>query len=271
MRTLLATMALACCLAGTAWAQAPAAVTVPTHMVVNLTGSSFQAASQIDAGIAGAGVNGPQHAQVGLAVNLNKSNWWNTSAAVGEVDGVYSTIYQGGPGSDSSAYLGQVNATGLGFADVLEGTVTIQPPITTGNGLVDAMLDVQLGMINVGRQIYGANANLSLKPSTAPAVGYSLNGSGWDYLAQWWNNGALEYTVDGAGDVSAAGAIQAGVVPTASLPTKCLVGRQMYASDGRKPNEAAGSGSGVPVICTLARKGGASEWASLFSGAPVAN
>ena len=191
----------------------------PTTMSVNLTGTGFQAASAINAGIIGAGVSGPGHAQVGLSVNMNKANWWTADkAAIGEEDGIYSTIYQGGQGSDSSAYLGQIVATGLGFASVLEGTVTIQPPITSGNGVVNARLDVQVGVINIGKQIYGSNYNLSLKPSGATAVGYSMNGNGWDYLAQWFNGSTEEFHVDGAGNLKAAGAVRAGVVTTASLP-----------------------------------------------------
>ena len=243
----------------------------PTSMNVNLTSTRFQAASTINAGILGAGVNGPGHAQVGLAINMNKANWWNTKAATGEVDGVYSTIYQGGRSSDTSAYLGQVTATGLGFASVLEGVVTIQPPITSGSGVVDAMLNVQLGIVNVGKQIYGSNANLILKPDDAVAIGYSMNGTGWDYMAKWYNGSALEFAVDGRGNVTALGAVQAGIVTTARLPSSCTIGQQLYASDGRKTGEAAGSGSGVPVICTASRKYGSPAWFSMFSGAEVQN
>lgn len=250
-------------------APAMAQVATPMTMSVNLTSTGFQAASTINAGIVGAGVNGPGHAQVGLAINMNKSDWWDNKAAIGEEDGVYSTIYQGGRGSDTSAYLGQVTATGLGFASVMEGTVTIQPPITSGNGVVDAMLDIQLGVINIGNQIYGSNYNLALKPGNAVAVGYSLNGNGWDYLAQWWNGSTDEFHVDGGGNMKAAGAVQAGVFATASLPRNCTAGQQLYAADGRKANETAGEGSGVPVICTATRRGYPTAWFSMWSGTAV--
>ena len=263
MRHLLITTTMFCLSAVPALAQV-------TSMSVNLTSTSFQAASTINAGIVGAGINGPGHAQVGLAVNMNKANWWTANhAAVGEEDGVYSTIYQGGQGSDTSAYLGQIVATGLGFASVIEGTVTIQPPITSGNGVVDAMLDVQVGVINIGKQIYGSNYNLALKPTGATAVGYSLNGSGWDYLAQWWNGSTEEFHVDGGGNLKAAGAVQAGVFNTARLPTNCTAGQQLYANDGRKAGEAAGNGSGVPVICTAVKRGYPTAWFSLWSGTAV--
>ena len=266
MRNMLITAAMFALSAAPAMAQSA----VPTTMSVNLTSTSFQAASTINAGIVGAGITGPGHAQVGLAINMNKANWWDNKAATGEEDGVYSTIFQGGPSSDTSAYLGQVTSTGLGFANVIEGTVTIQPPITSGNGVVDAMLDVQVGVINVGNQIYGSNYNLALKPSNGIAVGYSLNGSGWNYLAQWWNGATDEFHVDGAGNVKAAGAVQAGMVTTANLPSNCTAGQQLYAIDGRKANETAGQGSGVPVICTATRKNYPTAWFSMWSGAAVA-
>ncbi len=244
---------------------------VPTSMTVNLTSTSFQAASTINAGVIGAGVNGPGHAQVGLAINMNKANWWTNTAAVGEEDGVYSSIYQGGQGSDTSAYLGQIVATGLGYASIMEGTVTIQPPITSGNGVVDAMIDVQLGIVNIGKQIYGSNFNLSLKPAGATAVGYSMNGSGWDYLAQWFNGSTEEFHVSGIGNVKAAGSILAGQFTVASLPQNCLAGQQLYATDGRKAGEAAGQGSGAPVICTTPHRNYPTAWFSMWSGAAVTN
>ena len=265
MRNLLVTAAMFALSAAPALAQNAA----PTSMSVNLTSTGFQAAATINAGIIGAGVNGPGHAQVGMAINMNKANWWDKKAAVGEEDGVYSTIFQGGPNSDTSAYLGQITATGLGFASVMEGTVTIQPPITSGNGVVDAMLDVQIGVINVGNQIYGSNYNLALKPSNGVAVGYSLNGNGWNYLAQWWNGSTDEFHVDGAGNVKAAGAVQPGVFATARLPMNCTAGQQLYATDGRKANESAGQGSGVPVICTATRRNYPTAWFSMWSGATV--
>ena len=48
-----------------------AQATTPATMTVNLTSTSFQAASTINVGIVGAGVNGPGHAQVGLAGNMH--------------------------------------------------------------------------------------------------------------------------------------------------------------------------------------------------------
>ncbi len=243
---------------------APAVAQV-SNMSVNLTTTGFAAASTINAGIVGAGVNGPGHAQVGLKVNMNKANWWLAptapgAPAVGEEDGVYASLFQGGAGSDTSAYLGEVTATGLGFADILEGTITIQSPITTGNGVLDAVLDVQMGMINVGNQIYGANANLTLKPTGATAVGYNLNGAGWDYLAQWWNGSTDEFHVDGAGNVHANGAVQVGLFTTAALPANCTIGQQLYATDGRKTGEAAGQGSGVLVTCSQVSRNGTTAW-----------
>ena len=241
-------------------------------MSVNLTSTNYQAASTINAGIVGAGVNGPAHAQVGLAVNLNKTNWWSTNAAIGEEDGVTSTIYQGGQTSDASAYLGQVVATGLGFANIMEGVIRIQSPITSGNSsTVNGSLDIQVGVINVGQHIFGSNYNLSLKPSGATAVGYSMNGSGWDYLAQWYNAGIEVFHVTGAGNLATAGAVQTGVFTTAKLPQVCYAGQQLYASDGRKTGEVAGQGSGHPVISTAAHKGYATAWFSMWSGTAVAN
>ena len=263
MRTLFATLALVCCVAMPALAQN--ANTITTSM----NGSDFAAASTINAGILGAGINGPAHAQVGMKVNMNKADWWDTKAKAGEEDGVYATIFQGGANADSSAFLGEVTSGGLSYAGVLEGMVSIQPPVTSGNGTRTASIDVQAGVVNLGLQMYGFTSELTQKPAKGTAIATYFDGSAWDYFARWFNGSTVQFQVDGAGDVLAHGTIQPGLVVVANLPKGCVAGQQLYATDGRKAGERAGAGSGVPVVCTAATKDGPTGWVSTFSGAAV--
>lgn len=50
----------------------------------------------------------------------------------------------------------------------------------------------------------------------------------------------------------------------ANLPTSAVLGQQAWASNGRKPGEGAGSGTGVPVTWDAS-----GVWFSLYSGAAV--
>ncbi|MCQ8239558.1 glycosyl hydrolase family 28-related protein [Rhizosaccharibacter radicis] len=61
------------------------------------------------------------------------------------------------------------------------------------------------------------------------------------------------------------------IMSTAALPSGCTARQIAYASDGRKPNEASGAGSGVLVFCSPGTKGGATTWISVLSGATVTN
>jgi hypothetical protein len=47
------------------------------------------------------------------------------------------------------------------------------------------------------------------------------------------------------------------------LPAATIAGAKAFTSNGRKPNEGAGSGTGVEVFCDGA------QWISVCSGSPV--
>ena len=71
--------------------------------------------------------------------------------------------------------------------------------------------------------------------------------------------------------VTILGTTTIGGYTVAALPSGCGPGQLDYATDGRKAGEAAGAGSGVPVICTPGSKSGTPAWYSLFTGTPVVN
>ena len=75
----------------------------------------------------------------------------------------------------------------------------------------------------------------------------------------------------GVAGLAVGGPLRPGVYTVSTLPSGCTPGQLAYASDARKSGEAAGAGSGSPVICTLASKGGSAAWWSVFTDAQAVN
>jgi hypothetical protein len=68
------------------------------------------------------------------------------------------------------------------------------------------------------------------------------------------------------------GAAQLFSLTYSQLVVGCTAGQVVFVSDGRKPGEAAGAGTGSPAVCTPVSRGSATmAWYSLFSGTAVAN
>ena len=106
------------------------------------------------------------------------------------------------------------------------------------------------------------------------AIAYDANTGGganatWDYFVRFFNSGTLDMQVDGAGNLTMNGYIQAGTVTFAQLPSSCTLGQMLYVSDGRKAGEAAGAGSGVEVQCAALAKGAAAAWVPIVTATAV--
>jgi len=82
----------------------------PPTMATN----GFDAGQYIITRALGSGVNGPWTAQIGLRIEHEKENW-GTTTQVGELDGLYIHVRQGGPNSDVGGILVDVQSRGQGF------------------------------------------------------------------------------------------------------------------------------------------------------------
>jgi hypothetical protein len=171
---------------------------------VALNGTMYEAAATITADALGSGVNGPQTAQAGLAVNISKDNWW-TGGMVGEIDGIDVMLRQNGPGSDASGILINVQNQGHGFLSATEFASTIVDPVS--NTLTHG-IDVQEGVLNkkTGDYIgavytadYGALSTGVLIQNSSPSAS-------WKYALQYQKNGNTRFSVDGSGNVVGASA-----------------------------------------------------------------
>ncbi len=171
---------------------------------VDLNGTAAESALTVTADALGSGVNGPQTAQSGLAVNISKNNWW-TGGMIGEIDGLDVFLRQNGPHSDASGILSNVQNQGHGLLSATEFAASIVDPVTN---MLTHGIDVQEGVLNrkTGDYIgavytadYGALSTGVLIQNSSPAAS-------WKYALQYQKNGKVRFSVDGAGNVVAASA-----------------------------------------------------------------
>ena len=173
-----------------------------------LSTSHFDAAQFITSTAQGSGVDGPQTAQIGLNINHQKLNYLTTSVA-GELDGLYITVRQGGPGSDVGGLLVDVGNTGSGFSAILEGVSQQMAPTT---GAIQRAIRAQIGGLNpqsndyVGLYLEAQNAvsNTGILISDAPGQG------NWTTFIEGWLSGSQNFVVYNNGGVFAAGGLLIG-------------------------------------------------------------
>ena len=125
----------------------------------------------------------------------------------------------------------------------------VQRLITWTSRDVGGVAGWQSSSIHLGLQIDGTKGTLNGQP-----MGQIVwNGQGDDGGVQLCTGGGVcGVTLHTDGSVGTA------VFTVGTLPSGCTPGSRAYASNGRKPGEAAGAGTGVPVTCTLS--GGAPVW-----------
>ena len=102
---------------------------VPIAIGVTADGGAPFSAASVDLTSPGSGTNGPQTAQVAANVHCSKTNYL-AATTVGEVDCIYATLRQGGPGSDGSGLLIDAGNTGLGFLSDTEMVANSVSPVT---------------------------------------------------------------------------------------------------------------------------------------------
>lgn len=171
---------------------------------------------------------------------------------------------------------GNMHLTGAGLS-VDQGTVSAQRLVlqTSTNGIGAYLASDNGGTITVGTGVSGATATLNVPGGNLAAsnlYGHALivtssSGINGGYLADDGNGGLVVGTVLGGTTprltttaLTLSGVAQLGRSTVAALPSNCTAGQLLYATDGRKSGEAAGSGSGVVVLCTPLAQNTATAW-----------
>jgi len=172
-------------------------VTATAHLV----GKQQEANVTVNTTAVGSGKNGPSTAQVGMIVNATKDNWFSGPAVTGELDGIYITTRQGGPGSDSSGILVDVQNTGQGFLSSTEMVSNIVDPvknvITHGIGLQDGVLNLATGQF-IGR-VFNANKG---QLTSAMLVQNTAGAATWGNVLVNTKNGIQNFVIDDDGNLT---------------------------------------------------------------------
>ena len=174
-----------------------------------LSGSSAASAQAITADIVGSGTNGPATAQAGLRVNLTKRNWFAGGAAVGEIDGAYITLRQGGAGSDAAGLLVDAQNTGTGYLAGSEYAMSVVDPTT--NTLTRDM-GVQSGVLDgVNANYIGHVLNANIGTMSTAMLVQSYPGAAWTNVLRVLKSGIQTSLLDDSGNLLLSGSIRAGV------------------------------------------------------------
>lgn len=142
-------------------------------------------------------MNGPGTAQIGLNINHQKTNYLTTTA-VGEIDGLYVTVRQGGPGSDVGGLLVDVGNTGNGFSAILEGVAAQMAPTT---GATQRAVRAQMGSLNPQSSAYtGLMLQAQTGVSTQALLINDIPGQGsWTNFIEGWRGSSQSFVVNNTG------------------------------------------------------------------------
>ena len=185
--------------------------TTPLSISANVGGTTNASDVTINMTGNGSGVNGPSTAQYGQNLSCSKTNW-KTASTVGEIDCLNVNLRQGGPGSDGSGMLVNVQNAGLGNLTDAELTASVLNPTTNATPYA---VDLQLGVITSAKQMYGAVVNAvngvgaaALYVNAPPSTG------SWNSVLQAAKLGHVYFNVDGNGNLTTDGKISTAALTT---------------------------------------------------------
>ena len=232
--------------------------------------------------------------------NKTGTSTWNDLAPLGDLlDGkpFATQIFYGGCQNDDAAGLGSCGVWSYIDRGIKRGIVLANAPTSADMGQTEGILD--LATTIDWKSVKSAGYVLWVDPgnSGTPRLVVDADGNMNDTSRIFVGAGGNGVTIAPDGSVTASGPVNTGgwtmrtargdqtghadastgsihldrgVVPgrfeLAQAPgcTATAAGLMVYLSDGRKPGEAAGQGSGVPAVCDTAFKGSAFQWNSVY-------
>jgi hypothetical protein len=177
------------------------------QLTTHRTGAAQDAGLFITSTAIGSGVNGPATAQSGLNINHQKTNFLTTTA-VGEIDGLYVTVCQGGPTSDAGGILVDIRSAGNGFTAQYEGV----SHKVDNTGAATQSIRVQMGAISPSApQYFGQMLQAAKGTSSTGLLINDIPGQGsWTNLIEGWSGASQNYVVTNTGLVFGSGGLVTG-------------------------------------------------------------
>ena len=256
-------LAFASCAATTVHAQSLPTMTSTVNVNVSPAAGVHNAAANIAMTAPGSGVNGPANSNVGINVNCNRTNYMKATTT-GELDCQYLTLRQDGPGSDGSGLLIDAQNTGLGF---LSDTEMVASSVNKSTGAVKFAEDIQQGVINIGKTMYGTSIGANVGAGQAALLVQAAGGAAWNYALQAYDASGVEYySVDGKGNSTQTGSANVaksvyvgGVLQaTATRINKLMAPRMVEVADCGTIVRSTGDGelklsvpAGLPIGCRI--------------------
>ena len=225
-------------------------LTVKQH----LTGPAAASPVTVNLAAAGSGKNGPLTAQTGLVVSALKDDWASSPvvAAVGEIDGLYINLRQGGATSDGAGILINAANTGQGFLAATEMLTLIYDPTTLGRPDAAPVygIDLQDGVLDTPNRNYIGRVYNAAYGQLGPAMLVQSGGGHWGSALQVSTNGAQTLVIGVDGRIASAGDIS-GTSLTAKGDInghRTLVPGVTVGGDAANGNIDLGGPNGTPYI-----------------------
>ncbi len=198
--------------------------TISSPVLLNMTapGGGGFSAETVQLTSPGSGTNGPQTAQIGMNAICSKSNY-PSARTVGEVDCLYATLRQDGPGSDGSGLLVDARNTGMGF---LSDSEMVAISVNRATNAPVLAVDVQQGVINLGTTMYGAVYGAQTGTGDTGMLVQASPGAGWNYAMRAMDgNGVQYFSLDSHGNTAQTGSARvSGLFQASASPVNGVAG-----------------------------------------------
>jgi hypothetical protein len=158
----------------------------------------------------GSGTTGLTSADFGITLSVLKKDF-DTTATVGEIDGINIVVRQGGANSDAAGVLINAATYGTGFVVAMEGQTSSIPA-----GVITQQIQTQVGVCdNVANSFMGFFANKNTGAGGSAFYGGQTAASRWDNFLLFAESGTVMAQITSAGNMKLAGLMELTAAATA--------------------------------------------------------
>ncbi len=184
-------------------------------------------------------------------------------------------IFYGGCQTDDNAGIGSCGAWSYIDRGIKRGIVFANAPNSADIGVTEGVLDIGTTVgwksVKTTGYVLWVDPTNSGNPRLVVDADGDLNDSSRIFVGA--NGHGVTVAPDGSVTATGQGSFAGGIAPgkfRVEQEPGCnegTAGSMVYLTNGRKPGERAGQGSGVPAVCDTAFKGSAFQWNSVYDHA----